>query len=219
MDVNDAYIKFNIKVTKNFGGKNITADKNRFVLIYNEVQIRRVIDTIRKGNDERIREIQFLLEPNKIISVSSKQKDRNLYPLPEDYLEFSSAYAIGKKGSCEDTITLHEIKDKNYSNIIPDNFYTPSFEYREAPFEIANNNINIFTGDFDMGAAYLTYYRQPRKIDIAGYQHEDGSPSKNINPEGDDRWVDEVISMAAAEFARNNSDIQEVSINKDRLPN
>lgn len=218
MTVNEAYRKFKLKVNENNGGKNIAADKPRFVLIYNEIQVRRLIRIYRQ-NDDRIREIQFFLTPNKAQPLASKQKDRNLYSLPSDYLEISSVYGEGKKGNCTGTIYLHEIKDKNYSYVLTDNAQKPSFEYREAPFEITNNNINVFTGDFDIPAVYLSYYRTPRKIDIAGYLHDDLTASTDIDPEGDDRWVDNVLSEAAAEFSRNNADVQEVNLNKDRQLN
>ena len=81
----------------------------------------------------------------------------------------------------------------------------------------ADKKINIFTNDFEIQEVILTYYRYPRKVDIAGYLNANGVPSTNINPEGEERFIDKVLSLAAEDFARNNYDADAVQINKDRI--
>jgi hypothetical protein len=218
MTINEAYIKFLQKVNKNLNSNNIVADKGRFILLYREAEIKRIVDLTGKKNDERHREIQWALKPNISLSFNSKITDRVLYNLPTDYLELSSAYATASKGSCKDKqIFLREIKDANYNEYLPDNYNQASFEYREAPYMAADKKINIFTNDFEIQEVILTYYRYPRKVDIAGYLNANGVPSTNINPEGEERFIDKVLSLAAEDFARNNYDADAVQINKDRI--
>jgi hypothetical protein len=220
MNVNEAYLRFISKVNKNLNSDNITADRPRFVMLYNENQIRRILQLIREGNDERIREIHHFLKPDTSLTFKSKKQDRVLYKLPSDYLELSNAYAIADKEECKNKkIFLWEIKDRNYSQVLSDNYNLPSFEYREAPFVVADNSINVFTGDFDYKKVILSYYRYPRKIDIEGYITIDNSTSSNVNPEGDERFIDKVISMAATDFARNYHDMEGIQINKERVIN
>jgi hypothetical protein len=220
MNINEVYLRFIAKVNKNLNSDNITADKPRFVMLYNENQIRRILQLIKEGNDERIREIHHFLKPDTSLTFKSKKQDRVLYKLPSDYLELSNAYAIANKESCKDKkIFLWEIKDRNYNQVLSDNYNLPSFEYRESPFVVADNNINVFTGDFDYKKVILSYYRYPRKIDIEGYINLDNSVSTNVNPEGDERFIDKVISMAATDFARNYYDMEGIQINKERVIN
>lgn len=216
MTIDEAYFQFLQKVNRNLGSKNITADKPRFVRLYNENQVKRILEIIQNGSDLNIREIQHFLKPNKNISVSNTFFDRVVCELPKDYLDFSSAYAFADKGKCKDKkISLWEIKNKNYT-VVDDNYNAPSFEYREAPASIADQNLNIFITDFTITQAVLTYYRYPTEVDIEGYI-KNGQNSSNVDPEGDRRFVDRVISMAAEDFARNNSDPQDVKIEQNRV--
>lgn len=215
MNVQDAYFQFLQKVNKNIGSRNITADKPRFVSLYNEAQVKRLLYVLNNASDLGVREIHYFLKPNTDLAITNTFLDRVVCELPEDYLDFSSAYALATKGKCKDKkISLWEIKNKNYT-VVDDNYNAPSFDYREAPVSIANNWLNIFTKDFTINKAVLTYYRYPKSIDIEGYV-KGGKASQNINPEGDKRFIDRVITMAALDFARNNSDTQDVQIEKDR---
>ena len=221
MTSNEAYVKFLQKVNKNLNSNNVVADRGRFVLLYRENEIKRIQQLVSEGNDERIREIQMFLNTDISLTFSSKSNDnRVLYSLPKDYLTFSSIYAEVKKGKCKDKIYLYEIKDKNYSTILSDNYNKPSFEYREAPFLIANNNINLFTNsEFDVEKVQISYYRYPKPMNIEGWINEEGIPSQDSNPEGDEKFINKVISMAATDFARNNYDMDGIQINKDRTVN
>ncbi len=219
MTIKTAYLLFLTKVNRNLNSNNITADHSRFVLYYNESQVRRISQLVLEGNDERLREIQGFLKPNVDLDFDVEQLDRRLYKLPKDYKDFSSSYALGDKNGCKNKkIDLHEIKDKNYTQVLSDNFNKPSFEYRESPIIVADDKLNVFTAkDFTFSKVVLTYYRYPKEIDIEGYTNVEGGASTDINPEGNRDFVDKVISMAAEDFARNYGDIQGVQIHKDRI--
>lgn len=218
MTIQEAYLQFLSKVNRNNKSNNITADKQRFVQLFNENAIKEIEQVIAEGNDERIRQIQIFLKPDTQLSLESTVKDRVLYVLPNDYLDLSSAYALADKDQCKaQKINLIEIKDKNYTQVLSDNFNKPSFEYRESPFVIADNKFNVFTGDFTYTDVVITYYRYPKKVDIAGYVNLDNQASTDVDPEGDDKFINRVVSMAALDYSRNYQDIQGVQINKDRV--
>ena len=59
MDIQEAYLRFLTKVNKNLSSNNITASKDRFVLLYNEEQIRRV---------------EYILQNKNCFSIRSKER-------------------------------------------------------------------------------------------------------------------------------------------------
>lgn len=218
MTSQEAYIKFLTKLNKNLNTNNVTADPARFVIAFNENLVKRIIYVIGQGNDEDIREIQAFLKPNTLLTEKITLSDRVTFQLPPNYLDFSSGYAKATKGVCKgQKIFIFEIKDKNYTEILSDDFNKPSFEYREAPFIVADNKVQVFKEDFEINEAVITYYIIPTKIDIEGYIKENGSLSTNINPQGDDRFLDKVISMTVADFQRNYQDQNGYILNKERI--
>lgn len=217
MNIEEAYNKAKLKANKNLGSNEASLDKARFVLLFNEVYPRYILSTIEEGNDERIREVSEFLK-NTSLSLDSKKEDRYSYKLPSDYLEFSSARAKAKTSKCSNDLSLWEIKDKNYSQILSDEYNKPSFEYGESPFTIADNKINVFIDNFEVTEVVMSYYKLPKKIDIAGYV-KDGKATVNIDPEGSDRIVNKVINMVVLEHARNNKDYEDINVNKDRIIN
>lgn len=220
MTIEDAYIKFLIKLNKNLDSNNVSADPSRFVIAFNENSSKRIVDVIGQGNDEDLREIESFLV-SKELSTPTKLSDRFTFTLPKDYLDFSSQYAIVSKGKCKNKVItdLWEIKDKNSSIILSDVNNKPSFEWEEAPFLIANNKVQIFASDFEVNKVNLTYYKYPRQVDIEGYITSTGGYSTNIDPEGDDKFLNKVISMTVEDFQRNYENVQGVQISKDRIIN
>lgn len=221
MTIQEAYTRFVLKVNKNLGTNNISADKGRFVLHYNEEQVRRVEFILDNKSNDSIREIQDLLTSNNNLQPSQIVNDRVLIKLPTDYLDLSSSYAYVKTDTCDGIrMSLFEIKDFNSEDITQDANNAPSIEYREAPYYIGNGKLQIFTGNkFTVERVHLSYYRYPRQVDIEGYRKIDGTGSTNINPELDDAFQNKVISMCAEAFAGNTGDTNKVAIHKDKVVN
>ena len=79
MNIQEAYLRFLIKVNKNLSSNNITASKDRFVLLYNEEQIRRVEYILDNKNDDEIREINTFLVQNNNLPQTSIVTGKQLY--------------------------------------------------------------------------------------------------------------------------------------------
>ena len=205
MTIEEVYIRVLQKVNRNLGSNNIKLDKPRFILLYNKCQVDRIMQVYRK-NDDRIREIQSFLKPNTQLTQSADTDIATTWELPDDYLEISNVYALADKGYCKgEKISLFEIKDKNFNEIAFDDFNSPSFEYRESSFIIADEKLNVFkSDDFNYTNVIMSYYRYPRKVDISGYVDLQGNSSTSINPEGDQDFIEKVIDLVALEFAKNN---------------
>ncbi len=220
MNVQEAYLRFLTKVNRNLSSNNIVASKDRFVLLYNEEQIRFLDYCLDFRNDEDIIDVEAFLEVDS--NVQPLPAIDNIVPLDlnDDWFEVSSAYAYVDTDECKGIrLSLFEIKNFDQEQLAIDANNAPSIRYREAPYYIGNNNLNVYTKDFTIDRGIVTYYRFPRPIDIEGYIKIDDTASTDIDPEGTDWWVNKVISMCAESFFRNYGDANLVTINKDRIIN
>lgn len=218
MTINEAYERFTIKLSRNAGSDNITADKPRFVLSFNEQAIRLLEHYINNKNDDEVRYAQVFLVSGKELERSGTFLDRIAFKLPEDYLDISSAYAFASKGDCKSKkISLWQFKDDNYSEIVFNTNDKPSFEFEESPYILSSGKIEVFKDDFDIEKVILSYYQYPKKVDIEGYIHGDGTASTNIDPNFDDKIVNKIISMTVEDFQRNYQDQLGFQMGKDRI--
>ena len=102
MNINETYLKFLNKVNKNFINDNISVDKGRFVITFNEAQNKYTSLTIKENNTSSIRNIQFLKVKNGELSKSSSNEDFDSFSLPSNFFRFVNVRAKAKKGSCTD---------------------------------------------------------------------------------------------------------------------
>jgi len=221
MDIQEAYLRFLTKVNKNLSSNNIAASKDRFVFLYNEEQIRFLDYSLDQRNDSSLSDAEeFLVIDNNVQPLPAID---NIVPLDvnaDDWFEISSAFAYVDTKDCKGIrVSLFEIKNFDQEQIVRDANNAPSIRYREAPYYIGNNNLNVYTKDFTIDRGVITYYRFPKPVDISGYVKIDGTASTDIDPEGTDWWVNKVISMCAESFFRNYGDANSALINKDRIIN
>lgn len=218
MTPEEAYLKFLQKVNKNYTNDNISVDKGRFVQVYNESQNKFIEWILDKKNEDDIREIQILVVLDKKLSEEGKFVELQSFKFPSNYFSFSNVKAFATKGKCANKrIYLHEIKNENDEEVLRDKFNKPSFEFRDAPFTIGDDSVNIFNGDFKIIKVLLKYYRQPIQLDIAGYTNINNKPSVSVSPEFRDEIIDRIISIAAKEFNINVDNLDRVMIDKDRI--
>jgi hypothetical protein len=215
----DIYLSVITKLTKNLGTDNITVDKARVVSAFNENQIRRVSLILERKIDDSLREIQKLLVKNEEISLTSTDKEKAIFKLPINYFEISSVYALGDKDKCKGkTLFLWEIKDPNYNEVLSNEHLKPSFNYQEIPYIVGNDEITAFQDStFNIKKAFLTYYKYPKNLDIAGYIKTDNTVSTDVPVELDDRFTNKVIAMTVEDFQRNFQDQLGHSLSKDRV--
>ena len=144
-----AFIKFQIKVNETYESSKIGVDRGRFVIIFNEAQNKMVEFILNKKGTDDYTYIQNILVPNKEIPRNTSIVDADIFLMPEDLLNFSSAYSTATKGKCKGIkISLFDIKDDNKTEILQDEFNKPSFIAREAPLAMANDKIFLYKEDF-----------------------------------------------------------------------
>ena len=82
MDINETYLKFLNKVNKNYINDNVSVDKGRFIIIYNEAEKKYVDWVFTQNNTQVIRNIQILKVKNKELEKKESQNDLDSFKLP-----------------------------------------------------------------------------------------------------------------------------------------
>lgn len=205
MKATEIYNRFLLKSDKNSVNESLSVDRGRFVELYNEHQYRFVEYIYNKKGDDDLRNIQTLLVESVPLSRTFKDKDSVVFELPSDYFEFSNVYGLGSKGSCTNAkIDLFEIKDMDRNLILLDEFTSPSFEYREAPFIISNNSIKVFTDDFSIDNIVLSYYRYPKPVRLLFPNNPESELDDSYDLDFDEKIINRIVSMAVSGFDVNN---------------
>ena len=98
---------------------------------------------------------------------------------PSNYLEYKRIsteaydkccpYTVDAKGDFHGrSMTVYLSEEANVDLIMRDPLKRPDFDWGETYCTIQGNRIRIYKRDFDIVAPLLTYYRQPRNIQIVG---------------------------------------------------
>ena len=199
-----AFIKFQIKMNETYESSKIGIDRGRFVILYNEAQNKMVEFILNRKNTDDYTYIQNILVPDKKLPRLTTTNDADVFEMPEDLLNFSSAYSTATKGNCKNVkINLFDIKDDNKTEVLQDEFNSPSFLAREAPMSMANNKLYLYKDDFIHENLFLSYYRYPKQIQLLDPDNPESNFDPSINPEFDDLLLDRILSMAASEFEAN----------------
>ena len=206
MRASEAYEKYLIKSEKNSINDGLSTDKGRFVILYNEFENRFIEYTYEKKNEDDLRYIQSLLVESAPIKFKTKKNNHYLFELPKDYFDFSNVYGKASKNKCiNKSIDLYEMKDFDRNYILSDEFTSPSFEYREAPFTFSDNHIKVFTSDFIVDSVILSYYRYPKQIRLLNPDNPESQLDDSFELDFDDKVIDRIISAAVGGFDINNN--------------
>lgn len=201
MLVEEAYINYLSKVEENITNDNIATDKQRFVLLFNETQVKFIEALLDIRGDDDIRYIQNFLVPDKRITLDSHNNNRYNFKLPQDYLDLSDCYAMATKEDCHNQrIDLQEIKSENITQVLQDSYNQPSFEWRESRFIINNNTVSVFAEDFKINEILLTYYRYPNRIKQINPENPESNFDESSVIEWDDKATNRILSACAGEF-------------------
>lgn len=204
MNVQLAYDKFQIKVNNNSETGKIAVDRGKFVLIYNEAQNKLIEYILDKKNEDDIRYIQKILVSDHIIKDSFSKLDYQEFSLPENYFDFSSAYAEASTDKCKaKKIILFEMKDDDKTSLLDDENNKPLFISRESFLHITSDKAKVYKGDFTIDRLLLSYYRYPVQIALENLENPESDFDTRFNPEFDDKFVDRILSSASGEFELN----------------
>lgn len=122
-----------------------------------------------EGSKRRIDDLQVLLQ-DVPISMSNKQ----LYfesTLPADYFEWKRVEGKATNECCTNPrrMVIYLAEEGNVDELLRDVNKKPSFEWAETFCTLKNGSLRIYTDQkFNIEQVRLSYYRQPRRIQITG---------------------------------------------------
>lgn len=83
---------------------------------------------------------------------------------------------------------MWEAKNENVHELLGDDNNKPSFDYRETFYTIGDGKVVVYESGFRTEEVKMTYYRNPVRVDLAGYINAAGERSTDIDPELPDPW-------------------------------
>lgn len=217
-NINEAYVKFLNLVNRNATNNNINVDRLRFIILFNSTQNKYLEWILEKRNEDATRYVAPLLLLEQPLTLSSKKEQFDEYKLPTNYFDLANLHIYAESGKCKDQrMTTFEAKIEDVEELLNDENNKPSFEFRETFYLTSNNKVVVYKDGFSINKVLLSYYRYPKKVDIQGYIHLDGTPSEDIHPELDDKVVDRILLAMSKEFSAINGDTAKYQLDKDRL--
>lgn len=204
--VEQAYIKYKLKVEKNIKNDNATTDRGRFVLLFNESQNKFIGHTLQNRKSDDVRYIQKFLIPDKKLEENTVSFDRQDFGVPADIYDFSNIRIIASKDSCkrQEMEDIYELVTENQAELLKDVNNKPSFKWRAAPYKINSDSISIYNdNDFKVDYILLSYYRYPNQIALIEPDNPESEFNENIPIEWDEKALDIILSLTAGESDMN----------------
>lgn len=167
---------------------------------------------VKKTGDEqskrRIDDLQVLLIENKISFIK-----RDLYVespiLPGNYFEWKRISAKANDECCADNrnMVIYLAEEANVDELLRDKNKKPSFDWGETFCTLKDNKLRIYTNnEFVIEEGKLSYYKQPRKIQIKGCidPYTQVESTEDIESEFKDDivelFVDEAVKILAGDI-------------------
>ena len=121
-----------------------------------------------EGSTRRKDDLQKLLIKESLTSVK-----KDIYyegNITGDYLQWKRVDIYAKKDCCNKRLmTVYLAEEGNLNQMLRDKSKQPNFEWAETFATLINNTVHLYTNnEFDIEEAFLTYYRQPVKIQVTG---------------------------------------------------
>ena len=129
------------------------------------------VNLMQEGDEQSTRrkdDLQVLLVTDDLQMVD--KEDYFFGAVPGDYLQWKRVDVFACKDCCEDRrMTVYLAEEGNLNQLLRDKSKKPSFEWAETFATLTNNRVHVYTNnEFEIGKAELTYYKQPRRIQIQG---------------------------------------------------
>ena len=215
----EAYKRFQLKLNTLTNSDNVDIAPGEFVLIYNEQQNKWYESKFKNRSSKFvIDDVQTLANRDvQLTAAITTSQDYFEYNLPDDYLDYISSHGYAARGSCTRRLKCYQVMNPNKEIVLGDHYNNPTFDYGETFITVSSDKLQVYKTDFTMNSVFLTYYRYPLGIDIAGYITIDQTPSTTINPELVDEYVNEIIDWCAADGDRIFKDPNSYQLSVDRL--
>lgn len=207
MRSNEAYERYLIELEANGTTDSIQSTKGRFIVNYNKSLDRIVEYYIEKKFEDDNRYIQKLKIIDKPISKTKNTSNKDIFLLPKNYFDFIDLNCYASTDKCKDQLFFaKEIKAENINSYLTDEFTKPSFKYRESFYIINEDSITLYKdSDFNFSKLLLSYYRYPQHLKLVDSENPE-SQIEDVEIEFDDKFINRVITLAAAIHSLNIDD-------------
>lgn len=134
-----------------------------------QIQGTNLTKTGNESTNRRVDDVQVLITP---LPMQFGKKD-GFYAsnsFPKDYFQWKRVSAKMKANCCDPRpAMIYLAEEGNVDELLRDVNKNPNFEWAETFCTIGGNVIKIYTANkFELEDIVLTYYRQPRRIEIKG---------------------------------------------------
>ena len=187
--------RYLVKAEQNGTNDGIAVDNYRFSLLFNKSQNKFLTLHLQNRGVDDVRYIQKFLVLDKNISYSSILQNKYNFKLPEDYFDLADVRAKAEKEKCKAIIHLQEIQTENLTDLLQDEFYKPSFEWRESLYTVNSDLLSVYVDNFKVSEILLNYYRYPNQIRLINEQDPESIFNENFSVEWDDKSLDDIISL------------------------
>ena len=130
---------------------------------------------IKQMGDEqskaKIDDLQVLLKEETVQLANRDLFVETTLVLPSDYFEWKRISANARNECCADSrkMVIYLAEEGNVDELLRDINKQPSFEWGETFCTLKGNKVRIYTNNkFTLEPAILSYYKQPRRIEILG---------------------------------------------------
>jgi len=123
-----------------------------------------------EASKRRIDDLQVLLTELPVV-LANKQLYYESPALPDNYFEWKRIQANAKDECCEKPrrMVIYLAEEGNVDELLRDKLKQPNFEWAETFCTLKDGKFRIYTdGKFAVQDTILSYYRQPRRIEILG---------------------------------------------------
>jgi len=129
------------------------------------------LNVVKEGDEQSKRRIDDLniLLLDLPVNITDRQTYWETDILPADYFEWKKISVYATNDCCKDPrlMVIYQAEDGNVPILLRDENKKPSFEWGETFCTLKSNKVQIYTNDeFNIVDPILTYYRQPRRIQI-----------------------------------------------------
>lgn len=167
-----------------------------------------------ENSTRRIDDLQVLLTN---LPLTTTDNGNNVsttnFPDNTEYLEFKRVSLNATSKCCPEptSMTCYLVEEANIDLILRDPLKNPNYEWGETVCTMANNILRIYKDDFNIVNPALTYYRQPRLIQIQGCvdPYTGAASATDVECEFKDDlvevFIDEAVAIIAGDIADANN--------------
>lgn len=123
--------------------------------------------------------------------------------IPANYFEWKRVQGLATNDCCKDPrrMVIYLSEEANVDELLRDKMKQPNFEWGETFCTLKDNNLRIYTnGEFAITDAQLSYYRQPRRIEVQGCVDPYTQQASTVDVECE--FKDDIVELFIDEAAK-----------------